>query len=105
MSEQGALPELWNAYVRICEKQRATIAEWNRLSNPQASAPALKRSERTQHDRAATKKGTPVAKRPRSYAQKAELHLSRERSSDLSPMFRSRSGNCSVSATHRSGRE
>jgi hypothetical protein len=38
MSEQGALPELWNAYVRICEKQRATIAEWNRLSNPQASA-------------------------------------------------------------------
>ena len=38
MSEQGPLPELWNAYVRICEKQRAAICEWNRLSNPQASA-------------------------------------------------------------------
>lgn len=34
MSEQGPLPELWSAYVRLCEKQRAAICEWHRLSNP-----------------------------------------------------------------------
>ena len=37
MSEQGPLPELWSAYVQLCEKQRAAICEWHRLSNPQAA--------------------------------------------------------------------
>ena len=37
MSEQGPLPELWSAYVRLCEKQRAAICEWHRLSDPQAA--------------------------------------------------------------------
>ena len=37
MNEQGPLPELWSAYVQQCEKQRAAICEWHRLSNPRAS--------------------------------------------------------------------